>query len=295
MSIVESAVLGAIQGLSEFLPISSSGHLILARHFFGWDSLMMTSSQLAGAAATTGTNTALLAERLDKAFDLSLHLGTAVAVVSYFAKDLVRVFGSLLRRNDARSAERRLAIGIVLGSIPAVLVGVLLEEQIDAIFRREKSLIALFLIVFGLLMWMAERYGKQTRREESVSIGDALAVGIAQAMALCPGVSRSGITITAAMTLGLTREAAARFSFWLMSPIVLGAAVYKLLDLRHLPDPVLRSILPAMAAGAITSAVVGALSIGFLLRFLRTNSVLAFTVYRVALGLAVLATLWFRR
>jgi undecaprenyl-diphosphatase len=272
--LLQAAILGIIQGLTEFLPISSSGHLILARHFFGWDQTWPLNNP-----------------QIDLSLDLALHLGTALAVLFYFREDLWRIFSSLGSKDTNRRQDRCLAIGIILGSIPAAVIGKLLESQVEVILRSHLVLIGVFLIVFGILLWGFDRFRRKTMGIEDVTIGNAFWIGVAQTLALMPGVSRSGITMTAGMAFGLKREAAARFSFLLMTPIVVGAALAKLLDLRHVPSDTLHQVLPSLALGFITSTIVGVLCIAFLLKYLRSNSLLPFTIYRILLGTAVIAAL----
>jgi len=274
MMLLQAAILGIIQGLTEFLPISSSGHLILARHFFGWDQTWPLNNP-----------------QIDLSLDLALHLGTALAVLFYFREDLWRIFSSLGSKDTNRRQDRCLAIGIILGSIPAAVIGKLLESQVEVILRSHLVLIGVFLIVFGILLWGFDRFRRKTMGIEDVTIGNAFWIGVAQTLALMPGVSRSGITMTAGMAFGLKREAAARFSFLLMTPIVVGAALAKLLDLRHVPSDTLHQVLPSLAIGFVTSTIVGVLCIAFLLKYLRSNSLLPFTIYRILLGAAVIAAL----
>lgn len=274
MMLLQAAILGIIQGLTEFLPISSSGHLILARHFFGWDQTWPLNNP-----------------QIDLSLDLALHLGTALAVLFYFREDLWRIFSSLGSKDTNRRQDRCLAIGIILGSIPAAVIGKLLESQVEVILRSHLVLIGVFLIVFGILLWGFDRFRRKTMGIEDVTIGNAFWIGVAQTLALMPGVSRSGITMTAGMAFGLKREAAARFSFLLMTPIVVGAALAKLLDLRHVPSDTLHQVLPGLAIGFVTSTIVGVLCIAFLLKYLRSNSLLPFTIYRILLGTAVIAAL----
>jgi undecaprenyl-diphosphatase len=264
--------LGAVQGLTEFLPVSSSGHLILTRWFLGWDKL---------SALQDPSHSLLL--------DLALHLGTAAAVTWYFRRDLWRVFSSVFSTKKERRGDRRLAAAIVVGCIPAAVVGKLWEHPIEDRFRENIWLIAVLLAAFGVLLWAVDRWASNKRDVESARISDGWWVGLAQTLALAPGVSRSGVTMTAAMALGMKREAAARFSFLLMSPIVIGAAVMKLAEARHLPVSELRELLPALSAGAVSSAVVGLASIAFLLKYLRSSAVTPFAVYRILLALVVLA------
>lgn len=265
MSVINAIWLGVVQGLTEFLPISSSAHLILARYWFGWE---------------------IADEKQALMFDLALHLGTLLAILIYFGRDLLRFFGALFTRDISRMVERRLAVGILLGCIPAALIGALFEDFIEQFFREKILVICLFLIGVGLLMGIADRIGRKERELEQIGLGDALLIGIAQSFALLPGFSRSGITITAGLLLGLQREAAARFSFLLSAPITLGAFLW---SFRHvLKEGIPQDLAMPMLAGAIASAVVGLLCIVFLLRYLRTRTLMPFVVYRLGLGIATL-------
>ena len=271
MNPLQAAVLGLVQGLTEFLPISSSGHLILVPWLLGW-------------------------QPHSKAFDAALHLGTVAALLIYFWRDWVALVTAVLaglRDPVARKDSRwRLAWLIVIGSIPAGLVGIVLESPIEE--RLGKPwMIAVLLMVFGLVLLVADRSASLKRSLENVRLPDALTVGLAQVLALAPGVSRSGITMTAGLFRGLDRTAAARFSFLLSTPITLGAALY---SLRHLVGPGGRPEEGGLTLGVgiLSSAVFGILTIGFLLRYLQRNSLATFVWYRLAAGLIVLALAVFR-
>lgn len=268
MPILHALVLGLVQGLSEFLPISSSGHLILTRWLFGWE--------------TPGDAS------VEKAFDVALHLGTLVAVVAYFRHDLVRYIREgvrlLWRRQRPVDPDGRVAWLLVLATVPAALVGAAFEEWIDERLGTP-TIIAVSLIVFGLLLWYADQ---QTGRRvvEDLSTRDALVVGAAQALALNPGTSRSGITITAARQIGFGRDAAARLSFLMSLPVIAGAVVLKVgkLVVDGIPD----GLLTPMIVGVLTSCLSGWVAVWGTLRLVRTRTFAPFVVYRVALGVVVL-------
>ena len=270
VTIIEAIVLGVVQGLAEFLPISSSGHLILVPWLLGWPQHGLT-------------------------FDLALHLGTSVALLAYFWRDWLVLASAVVRGlADAKvraGHEWRLAWLIVIGCIPAAIVGVLFEDVIEATFRQP-ALIALLLIAFGLLLLVADIVGKRERALEQITLVDALVVGCAQVLALAPGVSRSGVTMTAGLFRGLDRATAARFSFLLSAPITVAAALYKLRVLVR--EPLTASETAAFLVGIVTAAIVGALAIGFLLRYLQRNSLATFVWYRIAAGLVVLGLAVFR-
>lgn len=250
--------LGAMQGVAEFLPISSSAHLILARDVFGW---------------SFGD------ERANLLFDVVLHVGTMLAVVIFFRKDLLRIFGALLTRSEERRVERRLGWYILLGTVPAALAGVLFEDPIEQFFRQRVDVIISLLAGVGVLMWIADRLGKKRRDMGQVRVWDALLMGVAQATALMPGVSRSGATITTGLALGLRREDAARFSFLLSAPAIVGAALWTLKGVGKMQ--MVEGAVPLLVAGFLASLAFGMASIAFLLRYLQRHSVLAFTIYRI--------------
>jgi undecaprenyl-diphosphatase len=258
----QALVLGLVQGATELLPISSSGHLILVPWLADWDYLKAN-------------------DEFNQTFDVALHLGTLIAVAAYFRHDIVRLvaaFVGSVRRRRIESADERVAWFIAAATVPAALVGALGEELI-AEHLGEPWQIAFFLFFFAILLWIADRQ-PQTRRIEDLTLGRAFAVGVAQSVALAPGVSRSGITITAGRFLGLDRDAAARFSFLLLVPITLGAVLWK-----GLTDIVLGDLPPGSAGpfvvGVIASAVSGFVAIVFLLRYVRTHSYDVFVVYRL--------------
>ena len=276
MGVFEAILLGVLQGLTEFLPISSSAHLLIVPWLLGWPEPGL-------------------------AFNVALHLGTLAAVVTYFWRDLLAMAAGLLRglktRRWTADPDARLALIIAIGSIPAAVAGFLGSDALDAYFHsggggdRAIMVSALLLIGLGLLLALAEWLARHRRDLSDVTAWDGIVVGLAQALALLPGVSRSGSTITAGLFLGLRRDAAARFSFLLGVPAVAGAGLLEGIDL-------LRAGLPAeerliFAAGTISAAVVGYLAIAFLLRFLQRHSALVFVWYRLVLGTAVLAlALW---
>lgn len=267
MSILQAIVLGIVQGLSEFLPISSSGHLVLTRWFFGWEEQP---------------------DDIDKAFDVALHFGTFVAVVLYFRRDLARYVREGLRllwnRERPIDTDGRIAWLLVLATLPAALVGAVFENWIDERLGTP-TIIAVSLIGFGLLLWWADR-ALGRRPVEDFQVRDALFVGGAQALALNPGTSRSGITMTAARQAGFDRDAAARISFLMSLPVIAGAVVLKVggLFVDGVPD----GLLTPMIVGVVTSFVAGWAAVWGTLRLVRTRSFTPFVVYRVLLGVVVL-------
>lgn len=266
MQLLEAIILGIVQGLTEFLPVSSSAHLILFPWFFGWNGTLVDSHT----------------------FDVALHAGTAVAVLGYFWKDWIRLsgafFASIGNRNPT-DADQRMVWYIILGCVPAGLVGVTFEDFIEQNFRNP-LLIVLTLAIFGGLMMYAEKKGRQADGLDKMTLQTALAVGVSQALALIPGVSRSGITITAGLLLGLDRASAARFSFLLATPVVVGAAVLKLRHLFHGDVP--QNEWVPILVGTVVSALVGYLCIKYLLRYLASHTLNVFAWYRFALAAVVL-------
>lgn len=253
-------ILGAVQGITEFLPISSTAHLYLIPWLFGWQSPLLESLT----------------------FTVALHMGTLLAILAYFARDWL----------DLIARSRRTFLLVVIGTIPAAVLGVLLEKQVETVFRSP-ALIALTLIAFGILLAIAEKLGSKTWTIEHLTSVRAVLIGLGQAAAIVPGVSRSGGTMTAALFLGMKREPAARFSFLLAAPIMLGAGLKKLPDMATSAST--EAGLAAIAIGFLTSLVVGYLSIKFLLRYLQRNTLYLFVWYRIALGLVVVAAVFLGR
>jgi undecaprenyl-diphosphatase len=268
MSELEALLLGIVQGLTEFLPISSSGHLILVPWLQDYTFLE--------------ENTAF-----NKTFDVALHIGTLAAVVSYFWADLGRMLSGWLRTLRTRSIEtvdERLAWVVVVATIPAVIVGGIGEDWIDE-HLGEPWMIGIALILFGLLLGISDRQ-RQDEDLGEISLNQGLILGIAQSLALSPGTSRSGITITAARFMGIDRDGAARISFLMLVPVTAGAVVVKAYGAitEGLPDGVLGPIV----VGILASAVSGYLAIAGLLRFVRTHNYDVFVAYRVLVGAGVL-------
>jgi undecaprenyl-diphosphatase len=283
MSWLEAIVLGLTQGLTEFLPISSSGHLIIVPWLFGWESPGV-------------------------AFDAALHLGTLLAVFAYFWHDLlemVKAVPTILRKRAALlkpgapnegddTFYARLGLLLIIGSIPGAVLGLAFESKIDDIFHPETHqnraivVIAILLAVFAVLLWLADRFGRESRTLRSVRLPDTLVVGIAQAIALMPGTSRSGVTLTAGLFRDFKRADAARFSFLLGIPLIAGAGLKGVAELLQ-ADPTGGEI-GRILAGMATSAISGFIAIRFLLRYLQTSSTGVFVVYRL-IAAAVLIVL----
>lgn len=262
-------MLGVIQGLTEFIPVSSTAHLILAQSF---------STGLTPTHAHT--------------FDTFIQLGTVIPVLIYFWRDWLRLLvaaGRILRqRRVGKDQDERMVMYLVLGSLPAGILGLLLEKHIekfaDPSNKTAYLFIGLALIIVGGVMYFAERTGSKTRTLEHLRGADALAIGLAQAMALFPGVSRSGATMTAGLFAGFTREAAARYSFMLMTPIMLAATGYKFLKVITGKEPMDNSEIGSMLLAAVVAGITGYIAIAFLLNWLRTRSLGFFAVYRLLAG-----------
>jgi undecaprenyl-diphosphatase len=271
MPIHQAIVLGIVQGLAEFLPISSSAHLILVPWVLGWDDPGL-------------------------AFDVALHWGTLFAVLIVFWRDWIRLIGAGLRsigdRRFLDTADRRLFWGLVVASIPGAIVGKLLGDKAEETLRSP-LLIAVTMSVMGVLLWAADRAGKKDKLAEQITVPQALGIGVAQAFALLPGVSRSGSTITVGLAMGYTREAIARFSFLMSTPIIFGAGLLKFPKmLREMHSGASPLGWDGLAAGCIAAAIVGALVIRWLLAYLRTRTFAVFAIYRLVVAAGILV-LWF--
>ncbi len=266
MTIFQALVLGIIQGLAEFLPISSSAHLALAPWLFGWPDPGL-------------------------AVDVALHVGTLLAVLWYFRREWMRLIlaaTEIVTQRAVTTEQQRLVVLLIIGTIPGAIAGKLLEKQAESAFRAPQ-LVAATLIVLGILLWLADRLARQDRALGTLRWRDALLIGLAQMFAIIPGVSRSGSTITAGRALGLTREAAAVFSFLLSMPIIAGAAVLEMP--RALRE---YGFTAPLLVGILASAVSGWLAIAVLLRFITRHSYGIFALYRVLLGGAVLLVVYLR-
>jgi undecaprenyl-diphosphatase len=266
VDLLSAALLGVVQGLTEFLPVSSSGHLILARAFFGWDP-----------------------GRFGIAFDAACHVGTLLAVVAYFRDDIGRLLAAAPGALTGRDGEsERLGRLIIIGTIPIVIVGALFGDVIEARVRTP-LVVAVNLVIGGIgLIWI-ERIGRQNREARSLGYGEALAIGVAQAAALAPGLSRSGATITVGMFQGLRRDSAARFVFLMSLPAVVAVAVKEALDLSAIGMAGIPVTL--MAVGLMVSAIVGYLTVKFFLRYLAGHSLAVFAYYRFVLAAVTFAWL----
>jgi undecaprenyl-diphosphatase len=261
LDLLEALVLGILQGATEFLPISSSGHLVLVPWWLGWEEPPLI-------------------------FGVTLHLGTLVAVLVYFWRDwqgLLRAGVNALRDPRNQDPDTRLLLLIMVGTIPAVVAGVLLEETFEAAFG-EPAVVSAFLLLTALLLVISERLYVADRTLSDITVRDALIVGTAQALAIFPGISRSGSTIAAGIGRGLPRSVAARFSFLLAAPIIFGAGAKEALDVLLTDQSVSSDLLAAMAVGSVAAAAVGFACIWFLLQLLQRWRLYGFAAYCAAFG-----------
>ena len=262
--LLAAALLGVVQGLTEFLPVSSSAHLILARAFFGWNDL-----------------------GFGLAFDVATHVGTLLAILAYFRDDIVGMLRALPNAFAGTDPDARRVRLIVVGTIPIVIIGALFADAIEA-HTRTPQVVAATLAAGAVLFLLADRYGTQWRQDDrGMSAMQALVFGLAQSMALVPGVSRSGSTIVAGMAMGFTRAGAARFGFLLGIPAIVAAGAKEALEFRH------TGLAPGDAmlflVGGGTAFVVGYLAVRFFMRYLGSHSLAVFAWYRIALAIAVVA------
>ena len=271
--ILQAIIVGIVQGLTEFLPVSSSAHLIVLPQVLGWDDELINSSE----------------------FVVMLHMGTLAALLAYFWRDMLALiaagWAALRERSLEGDPKRKLALILLITIIPAALLGLLLEDFIDSFFRESLIAIPLMLVIGAGILWAAERLGTRDRNLEQSDLVDGAVIGAAQALALFPGISRSGITLAAGLFRGLEREAAARFAFLMGIPIIAGAGIWKARDFVTGSAPEVD--LAVLAAGVIAAAVSGWLAIGFLLRYLRSHSTGIFVAYRlIAAAVFVALILW---
>ena len=254
-----SVILGIVEGLTEFLPVSSSAHLVLVPWLFGWEDPGL-------------------------AFDVALHLGSLVALLIFYWREWVWMALSIVRP-DAPS--RRLLILLILASIPGAVIGLLLEKQAETIFRSP-LLIACTLAMMGIVLWVADVMGRKAKEMQDLTLGDAILIGLSQALAIIPGVSRSGSTITTARILGVAREDSANFSFLMATPIIAGAGLHEMPKIMH------QGIDGIVVAGFVSSAVFSLLAIAALVKFVRTRTYQPFAWYRIAIAIFVIAVVYAR-
>lgn len=275
MNVIEAIILGIVQGLTEFLPISSTGHLTLAGKFMD-----------------------LISEDHPEqwtAFIAVIQLGTMLAVLVYFWKDLINIIKDFVHDNivkpvkySEQKSNSKLGWLIIIGTIPVVIIGLTFKDAIEGALTKNLYVIAASLIVLALILALAEKIAKFKKNVENITIIDSLIIGIAQAISLIPGSSRSGTTITAGLFVGLNREAAARFSFLLSVPAVLASGVLQLYEAMNFID---QSMAVNIIVATIVSGISGYLAIDFLLKFLKKNTTFVFIFYRIALGIFILILL----
>jgi undecaprenyl-diphosphatase len=266
--------MGIVQGLTEFLPVSSSGHLVIVPFLFGWNDAFLTSL----------------------AFSVMLHMGTLVALLVYFRDDWARLipagFAAVRDRSYRSDPDRRLAGLLVAATIPGALAGLLFNDVIENQFRQV-GLVALMLVVGGVILFVADRVGRRSRAIADITFPVAVGIGAAQAIALIPGISRSGISISAGRLAGLDREAAARFAFLMATPITAGAGLFEVRKLLTGEAGVQVEVAP-LVVGMVAALFSGLAAIHFMLRYLRTRSLDVFVVYRFVLA-AIVLVVWLAR
>jgi undecaprenyl-diphosphatase len=255
-SVFQAIVLGIVQGLTEFLPVSSSGHLILVPWLLKWQ------------------------EDPGLAFDVVLHLGTLLALVVFYWREWLEMAMSLVNGDRVR---RRLLILLIVASVPGAIIGVLLEKQAETTFRSHYVVIAVTLATLGLFLWAADEFGSKKRKIDDLTFVDAIIIGFSQALAIMPGVSRSGATITTARFLGIERADAANFSFLMATPIIAGAGLHEAHKAFN------AGLTPQLGWGFGASAVFGLIAIVWLLNYVRTNTYRPFAIYRIVLAAVVVA------
>ena len=264
----QALVMGIVQGLTEFLPVSSSGHLVIVPHLLGWTDPFITSL----------------------AFSVMLHLGTLVALLVYFRADWLAIvpagFATLRDRSFGTDPNRRLAWLIVVATIPAVIAGPILNDRLEATVRTAED-VAIALVIGAAILWLADQVGRKVDGLDRITFPLALVIGLAQSLALIPGISRAGMTISAGLFAGLTREAAARFGFLMATPIIAGAGIFEARKLITGEAGVAVQAGP-LAAGMVAALVAGLLAIHLMLRYVRTRSYGIFVVERIVIAALVL-------
>lgn len=267
MGLIEAIILGVIQGLTEFLPVSSSAHLLILPWIMGWVEPPFV-------------------------FDMALNIGTLVALFVYFKTDIVDLTKGFLRllvtRNIKNDTHARISLYVLLGTLPAAIIGFLFERKIETYFHSP-YVISFTLIFWGIMLWFVDKNGKKTKKLEDLTFLDAFFVGFAQVLALIPGTSRSGVTMTSALFVSFNKETAARFSFLLSIPITTGATLYKMKDLLNINID--SNVIINFSSGVIASGIVGYLCIAYLIKFLKHNSFAGFAVYRIMLGIFLAFTI----
>lgn len=264
MELLHAVILAVIQGFTEFLPISSSGHLVLAPHFLDWQDQGL-------------------------AFDVAVHLGTLIAVVLFFRKELLAMTAAWIRSvaGGPRTPDSRMAWAVIWGTVPVAIAGFFVAGPVED-YLRSPPLVAATTAGFGVILWLADFRGRHERDEFSLGWSDVLIIGLIQVLALIPGTSRSGITMTAGLLLGLTREASARFSFLLAIPVIIAASTLETVRLLESPAP---ADWKALGAGTLVSAIVAYFTIRWFLSFLGRIGMLPFAIYRLVLAMVIVVYL----
>lgn len=265
LSIIETIILGIVQGIAEFLPISSSAHLIIFREVFG-----------------IGTN---ISHEMELSFDIALHLGTLLAIGVFFFNDFIKMIGKGFTKG-VKDKDGKILWYLVAATIPAAVAGLLFEDIIDKLIRGNLYIIATALAVMGVIIFIADKKGKNKKEVKDMTLKDALIVGCAQVFALIPGFSRSGTTIAAARTLGIERESAAKFSFYLSAPVVCGAVVLELLD--KATWTIIAANMWTFIIGILIAFIIGLLCIKYLLKYLQKHNFQVFMIYRLIMAAIVI-------
>lgn len=265
MSIIETIILGIVQGIAEFLPISSSGHLIIFRDIFG-----------IGAG---------ISNDMELAFDIALHFGTLLAIGIYFFKDFINMISKGLTKG-IKDSEGKILWYLIIATIPAAIFGVLFEDIIENAIRGNYIVIALALLFMGIVIYLCDKYSKNEKGIKDMSLKDAFLIGCSQVFALIPGFSRSGTTIAAARKLGIERGEAAKFSFFLSAPVVCGAVLLKVV--KKSTWTIISANLTTFVIGIFISFIVGLLCIKYLLKYLDNHNFKIFMIYRILMAIVVL-------
>ena len=265
MNFISIFILSLIQGIAEFLPISSSAHLIIFRDLFGIGKGMSANMELT--------------------FDIALHLGTLLAIGVYFFKDFLNMIVKGFTKG-VKDKEGKILWYLVVATIPAAIVGVLFEEPIENIIRKKYLVIALALAIMGIIIYLADKYSKSNKKVKDMSLKDSFLIGCSQVFALIPGFSRSGTTIAAGRLLGIEREESAKFSFYLSAPVVCGAVILKLIDKETWT--IILNAPSTFILGIVLSFVVGLICIKCLLKYLDNHNFKVFMIYRLLLALVVI-------
>ena len=265
MNIISTIILGIVQGIAEFLPISSSAHLIIFRDVFGIGANMSNDMALS--------------------FDIALHLGTLLAIGIFFFKDFITMISKGITKGP-KDKDGKIFWYLIVATIPAAIAGILFEDVIEKLIRGNLIIIASALAIMGIIIYLADKYSQNKKDIKELKLKDAIIIGCSQVLALIPGFSRSGTTIAAARTLGVERENAAKFSFFLSAPVVCGAVVLELLDSKTWKVIALEPL--TFIIGILISFIVGLICIKYLLKYLQKHNFKVFMIYRIIIAVIVL-------